>query len=82
MRFLDKVVWVTGAAQGIGECTARRFAKEGAKVVLLDVKTSLVKQVSESINAAQGQSVSFGFDITNRAEVNRCSGNVLKDSIE
>ena len=78
MRFLDKVVWVTGAAQGIGECTARRFAKEGAKLVLLDVKTSLVKQVSESINAAQGQSVSFGFDITNPAEVHKVLGECIE----
>lgn len=78
MRFLDKVVLVTGAGQGIGECTARRFAKEGAKVGLLDIKTSLVKQVSESINADQGQSVSFGLDITNSEEVNRVVGECIK----
>ena len=32
-----KVAIVTGGAQGIGEACARRFAREGAKVVVLDV---------------------------------------------
>jgi NAD(P)-dependent dehydrogenase (short-subunit alcohol dehydrogenase family) len=70
MRFLDNVVLVTGAAQGIGECAARSFAKEGAIVVLIDSKAALVKQVSESINAAKGRSIFFGIDVTKLEEVN------------
>jgi NAD(P)-dependent dehydrogenase (short-subunit alcohol dehydrogenase family) len=37
MRLKDKVAIVTGAAGGMGACTARLFAKEGAKVVLADM---------------------------------------------
>lgn len=37
-RFTNKVVLVTGAASGIGQATAWRFAEEGAKVVLVDVE--------------------------------------------
>jgi len=37
MRLKDKVAIVTGAAGGMGACTAKLFAKEGARVVLADM---------------------------------------------
>ena len=77
MRFSEKTVFITGAAQGIGECAAWSFAREGAMVVVTDIKTSLVRQLSESINGAQGHSISFGLDVTNSEEINR----VVRESI-
>jgi NAD(P)-dependent dehydrogenase (short-subunit alcohol dehydrogenase family) len=70
MRFFDKVILITGAAQGIGECTAKSFAKEGGIVVLTDIEASLVKQASESIDAGHGKSISFRLDVTNQEEIN------------
>ena len=37
MRLQDKVAIISGAASGMGAATARRFAKEGAKVVVADM---------------------------------------------
>ena len=37
-RFTNKVVWVSGAAQGIGRGIAEHFAKEGAMVAIIDIK--------------------------------------------
>ena len=36
MDFENKVVVVTGGAQGIGKCIAEQFSKEGAKVIVID----------------------------------------------
>ncbi|MCW3001036.1 MAG: short-chain dehydrogenase [Conexibacter sp.] len=44
-----KVALVTGAASGIGQATARRFAQEGAQVVLADLNEDGVRDVAASI---------------------------------
>ncbi|MBU3541940.1 1,6-dihydroxycyclohexa-2,4-diene-1-carboxylate dehydrogenase [Polynucleobacter sp. MWH-Loch1C5] len=53
LRFKDKVVIVTGAAQGIGEGVAIAIASEGGKVVLAD-RSDLVKDVVKKIKLNKG----------------------------
>ena len=55
MRFQDKVAIVTGAASGMGACTAELFAREGAKVVLTDVVEEDGRAVAQRIADSGGE---------------------------
>ncbi|MGW5666885.1 SDR family NAD(P)-dependent oxidoreductase [Micromonospora sp. NPDC003776] len=60
MRFQDKVVFVTGGASGLGEATARRFAAEGARVVVADINAEGAEQVAASLPDAYAVTVDTG----------------------
>lgn len=49
MRFLDKIVWITGASSGIGEALAYQFAKEGAKLVISSRRGKELQRVRENV---------------------------------
>jgi 3alpha(or 20beta)-hydroxysteroid dehydrogenase len=51
-RLDGKVALVTGAARGTGEATARRFAAEGARVAIADLRDELGEQVAKQIGDA------------------------------
>ena len=53
-RYEGRVAIVTGAAQGLGRVIARRFAEEGAKVVVADVQEAAVKRTAEKLQAQTG----------------------------
>lgn len=50
-RFAEQVVIVTGAASGIGRATARRFAEEGARLVLADLNTDGLVALADALDA-------------------------------
>lgn len=62
----DKVVIVTGAAQGIGKATALRLAEEGAIVVIADRNAEGAEAVAAEIRAANGQASSVAIDVSDR----------------
>jgi NAD(P)-dependent dehydrogenase (short-subunit alcohol dehydrogenase family) len=65
----DKVAIVTGAANGIGRRTARRFAEEGARVVVSDVQDEAGRAVVERIRAAGGTASYVRCDILEEADL-------------
>lgn len=73
-RFDSKVVMVTGAGSGIGEATARRFASEGAKVVLIGRTREKLDRVAESI---EGETLVFAADVSDGEAMNRLVADVI-----
>jgi 3-oxoacyl-[acyl-carrier protein] reductase len=65
-RLADKVSLITGAAQGIGLATALKFAKEGAIVIVCDVKQAAVDEAVKQCLATGAQAVGFVVDVTQR----------------
>ncbi|MGO7017436.1 glucose 1-dehydrogenase [Rhizobium leguminosarum] len=67
-RFEQKTVVITGGSRGIGAAIARRFAKEGANLVV-SANEELVHGVAEQIRAEGGKAISFIGDVTDKASV-------------
>ena len=68
-RFSDKVIVLTGAASGIGAATARRFASEGASLVLGDIDASAGGEVARELD-----SFFLATDVTNEGNVAQLLG--------
>jgi len=68
-RFHDQVALVTGGGQGIGEATVRRFADEGAKVVVADLNGEAAQAAAQRINAGGGEALGVSCDVQEEASV-------------
>jgi 3-oxoacyl-[acyl-carrier protein] reductase len=68
MRLEGKVAIITGSGQGIGEAYARRFAREGARVVVADVNAEKGGAVAKSIG---GDAVFERVDVSSEADTRR-----------
>lgn len=69
----DRVCIVTGGAQGIGEACARRFAREGARVVIADVDDAR----GNALAAELPQALYVRCDVGDKAQVDALVGQVL-----
>lgn len=63
MRFANKVVVVTGAAGGIGSAICRRFAQEGAHVIVTDADATGATVTADALRAAGGLAYAVPADI-------------------
>jgi 3-oxoacyl-[acyl-carrier protein] reductase len=69
MRLANKISIITGGAQGIGEATALKFGREGAKVAVCDVNLPLAQAVADAIVKAGGESLAFKVDVTSTQDI-------------
>lgn len=80
MRLKDKVAIVTGSSMGIGEAIARRYAKEGATVIVNYLKNpDKADKIVKDIVAAGGKAKAYKADVSKVAEIEKFAAAVIKD---
>src|SRR6266480_177990 len=64
----NHIAVVTGAGSGIGRAIASGYAREGARVVLLDVNEKAASEVAREIRDGSGKADSFALDVIRRED--------------
>jgi NAD(P)-dependent dehydrogenase (short-subunit alcohol dehydrogenase family) len=77
MRFADRVAVITGGADGIGRATAVLLAKEGAKVVAVDIEPQSLRELELNIRADGGSCTTFEADVLDAQAVERLANFVV-----
>jgi NAD(P)-dependent dehydrogenase (short-subunit alcohol dehydrogenase family) len=70
-RLQSKVAIVTGGGRGIGAAICRRYAQEGAKVVVGDIDVQLAEETARAITDADGEAEAVRVDVGRADEVDR-----------
>ncbi len=68
MKLMDRIAVVTGAGSGIGRATALMFAREGARVAVVDLEEATAKATAEEIERAGGQALAIRADVSKAAD--------------
>ena len=72
MKLNSKVAIVTGGGAGIGRATSLLFAREGAKVVALDLFADGIQTLVKEIHSAGGEAEAIVADVSNGEDVEQC----------
>jgi 3-oxoacyl-[acyl-carrier protein] reductase len=70
-RLAGKVAIITGAGRGIGQATAVKFGKEGAKVVSCDINADLAQETAQLVTADGGEAMGYQMDVRDKASIAR-----------
>ena len=79
MRLKDKVIIVTGSANGIGFATAKKIAAEGGVAVICDLKLDEASNARDEIIAAVGQAEAFEVNVTQRESIDNMVAKLVAD---
>ncbi len=70
MRLKDKVAVVTGAASGIGNEIAKLYLKEGAKIVIADLRQDAADAAAKEMDPTGKNVIGVAMDVSNEQQVN------------
>lgn len=79
MRLKDKVALISGSASGIGEATAKRFAREGARVCVADIDEKNGERVAGEIRSSGGTAFYVKVDIVDTASIESMIGSAIAE---
>jgi 3-oxoacyl-[acyl-carrier protein] reductase len=79
MRLKHKIALITGAAGGIGSAIVRRFAEEGATIILSDIKEEGCKALLSEIEKKGGRGSIITADVTREEEIVALFARMKKD---
>jgi 3-oxoacyl-[acyl-carrier protein] reductase len=79
MRLQGKTAIVTGGAQGIGREYAARFAREGANVVITDIREEQATRAAREISAQGARAAAIQADITSQEEMNAAAAYAARE---
>jgi len=78
MELKDKVAIVTGSGRGIGEGIANVLAREGARLVIVDMNLDDANKVVKRIEAGGGKAIAAKADISKKAEIDALVAQAIK----
>jgi NAD(P)-dependent dehydrogenase (short-subunit alcohol dehydrogenase family) len=77
-RLDGKVSVITGAGSGIGQASARLFAREGARVVVSDIDLAAAQATVDEITEAGGQAIAERVDVTDQESTTALAERVVQ----
>ncbi|UUO06675.1 SDR family oxidoreductase [Blastopirellula sp. J2-11] len=77
MNLENKVAWITGAASGIGRATALLFARQGAKVALLDLDEAGLTTLADEITSLGGQPLPQVVNLRNPEQMESAAAEII-----
>lgn len=80
MRLEGKTAIITGGAAGIGLATVRKFAQEGAIVVVCDRKAEAVQAAVQELTAQGHRALGYTVDVTDRASIDAMVASVKDET--
>lgn len=78
MRFHNKVVVITGAAGGIGRVTAKAFAEEGAKLVLVDLHMDALERLQAEVDFPTESTLFISGDVSKEEDVEHYTNQAIQ----
>jgi dehydrogenase/reductase SDR family protein 7B len=71
MKFKDKIIWITGAASGIGEALAYKSVEYEGKLILSDIDEARLSKVAATCETSGASVLNLPLDLSSRASIEK-----------